>query len=80
EITLPPGAPYIGRPIREVPMPRDSALVAIVRGKRVLVPTPDDPLEAGDEAIFVCTTAAEEDIRRAMLGSEVVQRAGKSAR
>jgi len=79
EITLPPGAPYIGRPIHEVPMPRDSALVAIVRGKRVLVPTPDDPLEAGDEAIFVCTTAAEEDIRRAMLGSEVIQRARKAA-
>jgi trk system potassium uptake protein TrkA len=79
EITLPPGAPYIGRAIREVPMPRDSALVAIVRGKRVLVPTPDDPLEAGDEAIFVCTTAAEDDIRRAMLGPNVVQRARKAA-
>ena len=70
EITLPPTAPYVGKPIRAVPMPRDSALVAIVRGKRVLVPTPDDPLEAGDELIFVCTSEVEDQIRAVVLGSE----------
>ena len=43
EITLPPSAPYVGQPVREVPLPRDSALVAILRGKRVLVPTPGRP-------------------------------------
>ncbi|MFS8479889.1 MAG: TrkA family potassium uptake protein [Micromonosporaceae bacterium] len=79
EITLPPGAPYIGHPIREVPMPRDCALVAIVRGRRVLAPTPDDPLEAGDEVVFVCTAEAEDDIRRAMLGPDVVQQARRAA-
>jgi len=68
EITLPPTAPYVGKPIRAVPMPRDSALVAIVRGKRVLVPTPDDPLEAGDELIFVCTTEVEGSVRAVVLG------------
>nr|BFE68701.1 hypothetical protein GCM10020092_020020 [Actinoplanes digitatis] len=68
EITLPPTAPYVGKPIRAVPMPRDSALVAIVRGKRVLVPTPDDPLEAGDELIFVCTTEVEGAVRAVVLG------------
>src|ERR671939_2105605 len=36
EITLPDRAPYVGRPVREVPLPRDAALVAILRGKRVL--------------------------------------------
>ncbi|WP_433834120.1 potassium channel family protein [Actinoplanes sp. CA-015351] len=69
EITLPRDAPYEGQPIREVPLPRDSALVAILRGKRVLVPTPDDPLEAGDELIFVCTSEVEEQIRAVVLGS-----------
>jgi trk system potassium uptake protein TrkA len=53
-----------------VPLPRDSALVAILRGKRVLVPTPDDPLEAGDELIFVCTSEVEDQIRAVVLGSE----------
>src|SRR5918911_5158402 len=29
EITLPPAAPYVGHALRDVPLPRDSALVAI---------------------------------------------------
>ena len=69
EITLPRNAPYEGQPLRAVPMPRDAALVAILRGKRVLVPTQDDPLEAGDELIFVCTSEVEEQIRAVVLGS-----------
>jgi trk system potassium uptake protein TrkA len=74
EITLPRTAPFIGRPVREVPLPRDSALVAILRGKRVLTPSPDDPLEAGDELVFVCTSDVEDDVRRVMLGEDSVER------
>ena len=75
EITLPPTAPYVGQPVRAVPLPRDSALVAILRGKRVLVPSPDDPLEAGDELVFVCTAAgggrrARGDARRGQRGTD----------
>jgi trk system potassium uptake protein len=69
EITLPLDAPYVGEPVRTVPLPRDSALVTILRGKRVLVPTPDDPLEAGDELIFVCTAEVEDQVRSVILGS-----------
>ncbi|GAB7050822.1 potassium channel family protein [Catenuloplanes indicus] len=68
EITLPPDAPYVGQPVRAVPLPRDAALTAILRGKRVLVPTPDDPLEAGDELIFVCIAEAEDSVRAVILG------------
>ena len=70
EITLPRNAPYEGQPVRAVPLPRDSALVAILRGKRVMVPTGDDPLEAGDELIFVCTSEVEDQIRAVVLGAE----------
>ncbi len=68
EITLPPTAPYVGEPVRSVPMPRDSALVAILRGKRVVVPTPDDPLEVGDELIFICIAEVEDEVRAVVLG------------
>ncbi|MCP2324754.1 trk system potassium uptake protein TrkA [Hamadaea flava] len=68
EITLPSTAPYVGRPVREIPLPPDSALVAIVRGRRVIAPSPDDPIEPGDELIFVCTTAVEEQVRATLLG------------
>jgi trk system potassium uptake protein len=71
EITLPGTAPYVGRPVRDVPLPRDAALVAILRGKRVLVPSADDPLEAGDELVFVCTTAVEDEVRAVVLGGPV---------
>lgn len=68
EITLPPTAPYVGHPVRAVPLPPNAALVAIVRGKRVLAPGPDDPLESGDELIFVCTSDAEDAVRSVMVG------------
>jgi trk system potassium uptake protein len=69
EITLPAAAPHVGQPLREVPLPRDSALVAIVRGNRVLAPSPDDTLEEGDELVFVCTAEMEEKVRRVVLGA-----------
>src|SRR5215468_9642931 len=75
EITLPGSAPFVGRPVRDVPLPRDAALVAILRGKRVLVPSADDPLEAGDELVFVCTAAAEDEVRAVILGPETAPRA-----
>lgn len=68
EITLPDSAPYVGRAVRDVPLPRDSALVAILRGKRVVAPSPADSLEGGDELVFVCTTEVEDDVRRVILG------------
>ena len=68
EITLPEDAPYVGHPLREVPMPPDSTLTAILRGRRVITPTPDDPLEAGDELVFVCAEDAEEALRVVLLG------------
>jgi trk system potassium uptake protein len=80
EITLPPAAPYVGHAVRDVPLPRDSALVAIVRGKRVLVPGPDDPLEAGDELVFVCTVEVEDQVRAVVLGADSVERTRNSGR
>src|SRR6476620_6215760 len=46
-----------GRPVRSLDLPPDSALVVILRGGRVIVPQPDDALEAGDELLFVATAA-----------------------
>jgi trk system potassium uptake protein TrkA len=80
EITLPDSAPYVGHAVRDVPLPRDSALVAIVRGKRVLVPSPDDPLEAGDELVFVCTVEVEDAVRAVVLGPDSVERTRQGGR
>ena len=41
--------------VGDVPWPPDTALVTILRDGRSIAPSPDDPLEAGDELLFVAT-------------------------
>jgi trk system potassium uptake protein len=66
EITLPVGAPCVGTPVRDLELPQDAALVAIVRGNRVIVPTPEEPLERGDELLFVALPESEPAIRQSV--------------
>jgi trk system potassium uptake protein len=66
EVTLPDPTPLAGRPVKSLDLPPDSALVVILRGGRVIVPQPDDALEAGDELLFVATAAVEDEIRAAL--------------
>ncbi|MDF5757940.1 TrkA family potassium uptake protein [Spongiactinospora sp. TRM90649] len=62
ELTLPEDAPVVGQRSGSVPWPADSALVAILREGRVLVPSADDPLEAGDELLFVASQEVEREL------------------
>ena len=64
EVTLPDDTPWGGRPVRKLELPRDVALVTILRGQRVIVPEPDQPLEGGDELLFVAAPDVEFDLRR----------------
>ena len=66
EVTLPPDTALAGRSVRSVVLPRDAALVTVIRGGRVIVPQPDDVLEPGDELFFVCTADVEDEIRAAL--------------
>ncbi|WP_190817293.1 potassium channel family protein [Saccharopolyspora pogona] len=63
EVTLPDTTPLAGRRVRDLKLPSDAALVTILRGGRVIVPQADDPLEAGDEMLFVATADVEQQIR-----------------
>jgi trk system potassium uptake protein TrkA len=49
----------IGRAVGDVEWPVDTALVAILREDRVISPSADDPLEVGDELLFVATDEQE---------------------
>lgn len=66
EITLPDDTPLAGKPVRKVKLPRDAALVTIIRGGRVIVPQPDDPFEGGDELVFVASVEVEDELRDAV--------------
>ncbi|OBJ71322.1 potassium transporter TrkA [Mycobacterium sp. 1274756.6] len=70
EITLPDDTPWGGRPVRKLELPRDVALVTILRGPRVIVPQPDEPLEGGDELLFVAAEAAEDALRGLLLPAQ----------
>ncbi|MSO16181.1 MAG: TrkA family potassium uptake protein [Candidatus Planktophila sp.] len=63
EITLPDSSICIGKTMEEVELPEDASLAAIVRDGRVISPTPSDLFIAGDELLFVASTAAEDRIR-----------------
>jgi trk system potassium uptake protein len=56
EMTLPADSPMSGSRVGDVAWPPDTALVAIIREGRPIVPSSDDPLESGDELIFVATS------------------------
>jgi len=59
ELTLPADAPLVGTRVGEVSWPPDTALLTIIRAGQVLVPSRDDPLEAGDELLFVAAPDVE---------------------
>jgi trk system potassium uptake protein TrkA len=67
EITLADDTPWGGKPVRKLELPRDAALVTILRGNRVIVPQPDEPVEGGDELVFVTSPDVEGELRALLL-------------
>ncbi len=68
ELTLADDAPLVGKLIGAVPWPDDSALVAVLREGRVVLPTPDAALEAGDELLLVATSEVEGELDQLLSG------------
>ena len=62
EMTLSADSPVVGKRVDEVNLPADTALVAILRGPRVIAPSPDDQLEPGDELLFVAGENTEHQL------------------
>ncbi len=63
EVTLAADTPFVGKTVRDLSLPQDAVLVTILRGKRVIVPTPDEPLEAADELLFVAHEELESQLQ-----------------
>ena len=68
EITLPSASSAVAARVGSMPWPPDTALVAIVRGPRVLAPSAEETLEVGDELLFVCDPAQEPELQRLLGG------------
>jgi len=64
EITLPENSPYVGRPVGLIPWPEDTSLVTILRDGHVYTPSPEQPIEQGDELLFVSSSDGEATLQQ----------------
>jgi trk system potassium uptake protein len=68
EMTLAPDSPGVGKPLYEIRMPSDSAIVAIIREGHVVIPQPETALTAGDEVVALAAPETEQLLRDAIIG------------
>jgi trk system potassium uptake protein TrkA len=59
EITLPDDSPFVGRSVGLIPWPENTSLVTILRDGQVYTPTDEQPVETGDELLFVSSPESE---------------------
>lgn len=62
EVRLPPESAFVGRRVREIDLPIDVVLVALIRDGAPLPPERDRAFEAGDELLFLVTQEAEAEL------------------
>jgi trk/ktr system potassium uptake protein len=68
EVTLAEDAPVVDKAIRDLDIPRDATIVAVVRGEHVVMPRGDTIFESGDEVLAMVTSDSEEDVRQILTG------------
>ncbi|HEY32584.1 MAG TPA: TrkA family potassium uptake protein [Dehalococcoidia bacterium] len=69
EVKIPPDAPTIGKPVKELSLPEGSVLSLIIRkARRPIVPSGATILQAEDQIIAVTAHESEEALRAALSG------------
>ena len=68
EATLAENSPVVDRALKDVDVPRDATVVAVVRDEHVVMPRGDTVFEAGDEVLAMVTPDSEEEVRRILTG------------
>ena len=63
EVTLAENSPVVGRAIRELEIPRDATIVALLREDHLIVPRGDTVFETGDEVLALVTPDSEDTVR-----------------
>jgi trk system potassium uptake protein len=68
EMRLTTDSPAAGRPIYELRLPKDAAIVAILRDGHVVIPQPETVFAAGDELVAIAGDGSELALRTAVVG------------
>lgn len=68
ELTLPPEAPVVGHPLRDIVLPKESNVVAIIRAGRPVVPRGDTEFKPGDVVLTLVAKDSERALKETLLG------------
>jgi trk system potassium uptake protein TrkA len=69
EVTLAQNSPVVDRALRDIDVPRNATIVAIVRDEHVVMPRGDSVFEVGDEVMAMVTPESEDEVRRILTGA-----------
>jgi trk system potassium uptake protein TrkA len=69
KLTLSVDDPLIGRQMRDLPLPENTALAIVIRASGIVLPQPEDVIEAGDEMLFVAGNAIESQVSALVQGA-----------
>ncbi len=69
ELKVPADSPNAGRPLYELRLPPETAIVAIIREGHVVIPQPESVIAPGDEVLALSDVEAEPALRAAIMGS-----------
>jgi len=70
EVKIPPGSATIGKPVKELSLPKGSRLTLIIpRERKPRLPTSDTIIREGDRVIAVTTPESEEALRATLRGA-----------
>lgn len=69
EVTLAADSPAIDRAIKDLDVPRNATIVAVVRDEHVVMPRGDTIFEAGDEVLAMVTPESEDEVREILAGT-----------
>jgi trk system potassium uptake protein TrkA len=68
EVTLAEASPACGVSLVNLDLPRDASIVAVVRGRHVVVPRGDTVLQRNDEVLVLITPDSEERVKAILVG------------
>lgn len=68
EVTLADASPAVGVNLANLDLPRDASIVAVVRGRHVVVPRGDTVLQRNDEVLVLITPDSEERVKAVLVG------------
>lgn len=67
-VDLPENSPVLNTPIRDIRLPEDSVLVAVIRGEEILIPKGNFILKEKDEVIAVTKVENESILLKTLIG------------